>query len=201
MTFDIGILVYSNTEYKLTTMLVKNTTYFFLVLILGLLAAGCKKAPNYAKEPEIEFDRLRIVNDMVNFSDSVSIFIKFKDGDGDLGNDPVVPTYFDFFTDIYKKTNGIYVRMTYFDSNPLAYNGYLPLLSPYTITGPIDGTVRYILPPFDAYLNGSGQVIPAPATAPFHKGDTLQFHVRIKDRAGNYSNWVESTDYVVWTKF
>lgn len=182
-------------------MLVKNTTYFFLVIILGLIAIGCRKAPNYPKEPTIEFDRLRIINDQVNYSDSVSIYVKFKDGDGDLGNDPVVPTYFDFFVDIYKKTNGAYVRITFFDSNPLAYNSYLPLLSPYNITGPIDGTIRNVVAPFDAYLNSNGTVIPAPAGAPFKEGDTLQFHVRIRDRAGNYSNWVETTDYVVWDNF
>ena len=88
-------------------MLVKNTTYFFLVIILGLIAMGCKKAPNYPKEPTIEFDRLRIINDQVNYSDSVSIYIKFKDGDGDLGNDPAIPTYIDFFVDIY---NGSYAK-------------------------------------------------------------------------------------------
>lgn len=182
-------------------MLVKNTTYLSLVIILGFVAMGCKKAPNYAKEPVIEFDNLRVINDKVNFSDSVSIFIKFKDGDGDLGNNPAVPTFIDFFVDIYKKTNGTYVRMTYFDNTPLGYNGYLPLLSPYNTTGPIDGTVRYIIPPFDAYLNGNGTVRPAPTVAPFHEKDTLQFHVSIRDRAGNYSNWVESTDYIVWDSF
>lgn len=179
-------------------MLVKNTTYFFLVIILGLFAIGCKKAPNYPKEPSIEFDRLRIVNDFVNYSDSVSIYIKFKDGDGDLGNDPAVPTFIDYFVDIYKKTNGTYVRMTFFDTTPLTYNGFLPLLSPKNITGPIDGNIRYILAPFDAPLPIG---TPAPPTAPFHKGDTLQFHVRIRDRANNYSNWVQSTDYIVWDKF
>lgn len=182
-------------------MLLKNTTYFFLVFILSLGATGCKKAPNYAKEPSIEFDRLRIVTDYVNLSDSVSIYVKFTDGDGDLGNQPADPNYLDFFVDIYKKTNGTYVRMTFFDNTPLGYNGYLPLLSPYNITGPIDGTIRNIVPPFDAYLNGSGAVIPAPPGAPFKERDTIQFHVRIRDRAGNYSNWVESTDYVVWDNF
>lgn len=182
-------------------MLLKNATYFFLVFILGLVVLGCKKAPNYPKEPSIEFDKLRIVNNYADYSDSVSIYIKFKDGDGDLGNDPADPTYLDFFLDIYKKTNGTYVRMTYFDNSPLSYNGFLPLLSPYDVTGPIDGTIRNIIAPFDAPLNSGGVIIPAPPSAPFHKDDTLQFHVRIRDRAGNYSNWVESTDYIVWEKF
>lgn len=172
-------------------MLVKNTTYFFLVLILGLVAIGCKKAPNYPKEPSIEFERLRIINDKVNFSDSVSIFIKFKDGDGDLGNDPVITSYIDFFLEVYKKTNGTYVPM----ATPISYNGYLPLLSPYNTTGPIDGTIRYILAPFDSPLPVG---TPAP---PYYQGDTLQFHVRIRDRAGNYSNWIESTDYIIWDNF
>jgi len=184
-------------------MLVKNTTYFFLVCILGLVVTGCKKAPNYSKTPSIEFNHLRIINDKVNYSDSVSIYIKFQDGDGDLGNSPVIPTYLDFFTDIYKKTNGTYVKMTFFDKSPLVYNGSLPDLSS-GMTGPIDGTIRYILAPFDVRLNGNKMPnfpLAADTTQPFHKNDTLQFHVRIRDRAGNYSNWVQSTDYIVWNTF
>lgn len=180
-------------DYKLTTMLVKNTTYFFLVLILGLVFLGCTKAPTYPKEPSIEFDHLRVINDDVNYVDSVSIFIKFKDGDGDIGNNPPDPNYFDFFMDIYKKTNGVYVRLPDFD-NTSAYNGSLPLLSPYNITGPIDGTIRYIIDPFAA-------PIPLAPVPPFYPGDTLRFHVRIRDRAGNYSNWVESDDFVLWVNF
>ncbi|HSY61234.1 MAG TPA: hypothetical protein VK796_05125 [Cytophaga sp.] len=178
-------------------MLVKNTTYFFLVIILGLVVIGCKKAPNYSKEPVIEFDNLKVNTDYADLVDSVKITIKFQDGDGDLGNDPVVPSYFDFFVDLYKKKNGVFTRVDYYDTIPPGYNGYMPLLSPYTLTGPIDGKITYITPPFLAPLPGHSY----PATYPYKKDDTLQFHVRIRDRAGNYSNWVESEDYIVWKNF
>ena len=179
-------------------MFVKKTIYSFFVLLLGLFFFFFKKAPNYPKAPVIQFDRLRVINDNVNYVDSISVYIKFQDGDGDLGNQPADPNFLDFFVDIYKKTNGTYIRMTFFDSSPLSYNGFLPLLSPYEKTGPIDGNVRYILAPFEAPLPIGTM---APISAPFHKNDTLQFHVRIRDRAGNYSNWVESNDYIVWDKF
>jgi len=183
-------------------MLVKNTTYLSLVIILVLIAMGCKKAPNYAKEPVIEFDNLRvkpvIYVDGPNTEkvDSVFITIKFQDGDGDLGNDPATSS-FDFFADVYKKINGVYTRVDYFDTLAVTYNGNLPLLSPYNVTGPIDGTITNIPPAFLAPLPGN----PYPDGFPYNKKDTLRFHVRIRDRAGNYSNWVESPDYIVWKNF
>jgi hypothetical protein len=182
-------------------MFVKKTIYSLLLLLLSLFFLECKKAPNYPKEPSIQFDHLRVINDTIHFVDSVSIYIKFQDGEGDIGNDPVDKNYFDFFLDIYKKTNGAYLKITNFDSLGLDYNAHLPLLAPYNQKGPIDGTIRNILAPFEEYLDKNGKVRPAPINAPFHKDDTLQFHVRIRDRAGNYSNWIESTDYIVWDKF
>jgi hypothetical protein len=179
-------------------MFVKKTIYYLFLLFLSFFFLGCKKAPNYSKVPSIQFDHLRVINDNVNYVDSVSIYINFQDGDGDLGNNPPNPNYLDYFVDIYKKTNGTFIRMTYFDATPLSYNGFLPFLSPDNLPGPIDGSIRYILAPFEAPLP-IGSV--PPPSAPFHKDDTLQFHVRIRDRAGNYSNWVETNDYIVWNKF
>jgi hypothetical protein len=179
-------------------MLVKNTTYFFFILLISSAITGCKKSPNYSVVPAITFENLRVVHDYVNYTDSVSITIGFQDGNGDIGNYPTKPNFIDYYVDIYKKTNGVFVRMTYFDTSPLGYNGYLPLLSPYNVTGPIDGTITNIVAPFDAPLPiGS----PAPPTAPFQKDDTIKFHVQIRDRANNYSNWVETTEYVVWGAF
>lgn len=183
-------------------MLVKNTTYFFLVLIGSLVAVGCKKAPNYAKEPVIEFSSLKVKpvtyvkQGNTERVDSLWITVKFKDGDGDIGNDPATSD-FDYFCDVYKKTNGIYTRVDYFDTIPPGYNGKLPLFSPYNITGPIDGIITNKPAAFLAPLPGH----PYPITYPYHKNDTLQFHVQIRDRAGNYSNWIETSEYVVWKTF
>lgn len=176
-------------------MFLKKTIYSVFVLTLSLFFLSCKKAPNYAKEPVIEFDNLKVKSDLAERVDSVSITIKFKDGDGDLGNDPVNTSYLDYFVEIYKRTNGLYTRIGFFDTIPFfnAYNAYLPLLSPYKLTGPIDGSITRILPNFPVPVPGQ--------PGPFQIKDTLQFQVRIRDRAGNYSNWVETSDYIIWKDF
>lgn len=176
-------------------MFLKNTAYFYFLLVLGMFCASCKKAPNYPKVPAIEFKTLTIAHDTINKVDSITVVIAFQDGDGDIGNSPADPNHFDFFLDIYRKTDGVYKRMDYFDTIVPNNNGYLPLLSPYDLSGPIDGLITHKMDPF---------VFPlvAGAPTPYNKNDTLRFQIRIRDRANNYSNWVEtSPEYIVWQKY
>lgn len=166
---------------------------------------GCKKSPNYSEVPSITFQNLRVVHDFSDYTDSVAIIIGFQDGDGNLGNTPVDPSFYDYFVEIYKKTNGVYSRYNYFDTISFTYNGYLPLLSPYNVTGPIDGTITYNIGPFPARLLAPGVPDFSPPDPsdprPFYKDDTIKFMVQIRDRANNYSNWVETSEYVVWGEF
>lgn len=174
-------------------MFLKNTVYFYFLVALTAGIIACKKAPVYPKEPVIEFKELKLVSTPAILTDSVFLLIKFKDGDGDLGNDPTGDI--DFFIELYKKKNGNFVSINSFLPS---YNASLPLLSPYTAVGPIDGTITYKVDPYikNRPLKDTSKVLGYPNL--FGQGDTLRYRIRVKDRANNYSNWVESTDYIVW---
>lgn len=57
-----------------------------IVIVLGLSLFSCFDPPEYSVVPEIEFERLSFVE--TSGVDSLILFIKFRDGDGNLGLDP-----------------------------------------------------------------------------------------------------------------
>lgn len=147
------------------------------------MISSCKKAPNYPVEPSIEFKDQIIFETFQHLNDSLHLIIRFRDGDGDLGNDPATEEL-DFIVEIEKKQDGIFAPL---DSVPLIpFGGHLPLLAPYTVTGPIDGTITQKIDFFDG---------PGLAVDP---GDTVRFTVRIKDRANHYSNLVTFPEIIAW---
>ncbi|MBC7450669.1 MAG: hypothetical protein H7259_04200 [Cytophagales bacterium] len=168
-------------------MFLKNTYYFVIVLVtLAITTSSCKKAPNYSKIPAIEFESLTVISEFNTLTDSVYLKISFTDGDGNIGNAPAGPN--DFFAVLQKKIEGKYVDV---NTNGLSFNGNLPLLSPYSLSGPIDGTITNNI----LFLYSTHPAIDVV------KGDTVRFNVRIQDRAQNYSNWVTTTEMIMWKNF
>ncbi len=173
-------------------MFLKNTAYFFFILVTGMVLSACKKAPNYSKEPVISFTDLRAFKsyDENGDGDSVYVSIHFQDGDGDLGNEPAGAD--DYFATLQRKTNGVFTEVTVVPpATAPNYNAKLPLLSPYTLTGPIDGIItnNVFFPYFIPNAYGLDQY------------DTLRFEVHIKDRADNYSNTITTSEFVLWKDF
>ncbi|MCU0416799.1 MAG: hypothetical protein MUE33_06395 [Cytophagaceae bacterium] len=167
-------------------MLRKGLVYS-IFFILFLLSASCKRAPGYPDQPSIQFDNLRVtvgtdVNTLARV-DSVFITIRFQDGNGDLGNDP--PQANDYFLKVFKKSGGVFSEVLF---TGLDYNGKLPLLSPLTASGPIDGTIT----------RSVTFIRPGIPPGPLFPLDTLRFDVQIKDRAGNFSQWVTTDSFVLW---
>jgi hypothetical protein len=177
-------------------MFLKNSVYLIILAIACLLISGsCEKAPNYSDVPAISFNSLRVVaypannntNPATPLQDSVFITINFQDGNGDIGNNPAQSN--DYFVNAYKKVNGQFVIFSYDTStNTITFDGNLPLLSPYNVTGPIKGTITQNLSIPYLPINSIG----------LQRFDTLMFQVQIKDRANNYSNWVETTPMILW---
>jgi hypothetical protein len=62
-----------------------NFKFFILFSIIILTIAGCYKTPSYPIEPVITFGGFEKDNDIYTLGDSGWLYIKFTDGDGDLG--------------------------------------------------------------------------------------------------------------------
>jgi hypothetical protein len=176
----------------------KLNILLFLFLVTSLVA--CHKAPEYPNEPEISFNNIKVVpsynTSILANVDSVYVTVNFKDGDGDLGNEATsisTSTPKDYFLKTFIAKNGVFSELDLSSIGGFANEGYLPLLSPTSAVGPIDGTITYSL----SFIKPGG-VIPG---YPLKKGDTLRFDIRIRDRAGNYSGWTTTSNYILWQSF
>jgi len=171
-------------------MFLKNRVYLFFVLIGFFTIASCKKAPNYPNVPVISFNSIQVVPYAATSSnptpvDSINITFNFQDGNGDIGNKPAQTN--DYFVNAYKKVNGTF-QVFNADTAASNYNGNLPLLSPYNVTGPINGTIT----------NSIGFPYIVPNFFGLQRFDTIMFQIRIKDRNNDTSNWIQTTPVVLW---
>lgn len=160
----------------------KKTRYIFFsvcCLYFSWIMTGCVSEPKFSLRPDIDFDKIEIIrtsDQLGNTTDSVTISVKFTDGDGDLGvldqaNDPD-----NYFINVFLRRNNQYVEFQ-FPNQELKFGGKFSDLSD-GATGPIQGTLLY-----------SFNISPA-AYKDMPKNDIWKFQVYLKDRAGNYSDTV-----------
>ncbi len=136
-------------------------TFFTLLLVFG-----CKKEEKYDIVPEIEFISLT-PSSSPEFSQNVTLTIKYKDGDGDIGTeDP----------DIYS----LYVK----DSRlPQADEYHIQPLSPPESTIQIEGELNIKLA--GLFVLGT------------NNSEKTSFKVKLKDRAGNFSNEITTSNITI----
>lgn len=164
----------------------------FVFLLCGALF--CDKPPQYDNVPNIEFvdtDRVRtVVNN--NFVDDIIPVIRFKDGDGDLGltdENLDSPPYnegdngINYFVDVLIKKNNSFVPLEL----PFSFSGRFFPLSPDGRIGPLEGDLKYKIR-FDERI----------VSRIIKRGDILKFRIRIRDRALNYSNTIDSKEVVMF---
>ncbi len=164
-------------------------SYCILLLAVGIAVfTGCRKIPKFSETPSIQYKDIHTVTyfnaDQLIDADSIILGIHFKDGNGDLGFPEAERSedHIDYFVDVFRKTNGVFAPAIFPDSS-LTFNGHLPLLTPVSTPGPIEGDLFYTM----IFNYGTDQ----PAD------DTLKFLVKIKDRSGNVSNTVESAPVII----
>ncbi|MEX1188829.1 MAG: hypothetical protein WED33_06180 [Bacteroidia bacterium] len=137
-------------------------------IIFLIIFSACKKEENeYGPEPQITFKSISPVN-VEAYADSVVINIEYTDGDGDLGEN-VSGVENAFITDLRTSLEyGLRIRQLGPDNSNIIIRGNLSLVIP-------------------AVGITSGSSSPESAT----------FEVRIRDRAGNFSNKVTTTAITV----
>jgi hypothetical protein len=161
----------------------QNTALALLCALLAccLPAQFCVKPPNYPIEPKIEFKRLSksLMKQKAFGSDSVSITFSFTDGDGDLG-----------FED---NTSSIFLVDTRDNVEKTPYA--LPFLGLQGVGNGISGEVSIVFAnsltccvyPLDTGILPCDTLPRVPQAR-----DTVSFRIRIKDRAGHFSNEIET---------
>lgn len=160
------------------------------IVLLGLGVFGCIKAPEYANEPKPQIEFLSVTGFTVPdpfsgpraLKDSVSLTIGYRDGDGNLGfdrkterrEDPLYNTWGNYELRTFKKVGTRFEEIT----SPINSKLFFPTLRPSgEKAGPIEGKLDF------------SQIFFRSNTS---RIQIVKFFVRIRDRANNVSNIVES---------
>ena len=157
-----------------------SPTLLFLMLALGA-AQYCVKPPDYPKEPVIEFMGLskNILQQGKAKGDSLSISFFYTDGDGDLGfpdNEP---------------TASVFVRDDRDSFSKFEYQ--LPYVEPQGASNGISGEISIVVPTSCCiFVTDLGYKLACDNVPPFFQFDTLNYFIKIRDRAGHMSNEIKA---------
>lgn len=154
--------------------------------LMLFFAMGCLETVEYPPEPIITFNRYELLDSVDVLGNDVtycSVYIDFTDGDGDLGlqpSDTIGPYHVDslfhnnLLVDYYENHgNG----MELIELSP-SYSGRIPYLTPPGQNKQLKGTIRYLM------------------DVSYRSSDTVQFDLRLVDRALNVSN-LETTPIIL----
>jgi hypothetical protein len=168
----------------------------FIFLSLMIVLGSCYRKPDFPNTPFIEFQSIvkNVITDPISTGkvDSISITIKFQDGDGDLGlnsedNSGVFaqnsPYYYNYKVTLLQEIAGVFTPVIF---TGLSFDGRFPRLEEQGRRNPLEGTLTYSLKFVHALL---------PPTIP--AGTRMKFRVRIYDRALNLSNEIETTPVAI----
>ncbi|MFN4144314.1 MAG: hypothetical protein ACK4GN_00705 [Runella sp.] len=153
-------------------------------LLMALTTTGCFAPPDFSLVPEIAFNSLTKFEVIEPFSrtrqDSVVITIEFKDGDGDLGEtaegrkDPRYDTWGNYELRTFRRVQGNRFEEVILPANAKIF---FPPLKPDNRRGPIEGRLDYSV--FFPYSRNA-------------RLNTVKFQIRVRDRAFNASNIIET---------
>jgi hypothetical protein len=158
-----------------------NKFILYIAVIIGFVS--CVSAPDYPDEPFIEFmgmDKTSMVQNTVN-SDSVFVFISFTDGDGDLGYGVT-----DTMTNVFIRDSRSGFIQDRFKT---------PEVPPEGANNGISGTLRILLYTTCCIFP---EGIPPCAAPDQFPTDTLHYEIFLKDRAGNESNIIRTSDIILF---
>jgi len=159
-----------------------NFKISILLFVSSITFVACFKTPEYPIAPTLEFDSYDVTNPYQSLTDG-SMFLKFTDGDGDLGltsNDDKV------------NVNSIFIKTVKYNKEDTSNIPYIPKKG---TSDAISGNIEIKL-----YQGSLGGLIDESDLLLLQKPfDTLVFNIYIKDRAGHVSNVVTTPALVVKT--
>jgi hypothetical protein len=177
-----------------------------LGLVLLLAMEGCRKEPNYAKEPHIEYQNIEHATKQDQLGspfETITFAVRFQDGNGDLGlsnekdHPDTLPPYaflnpdntlnrfhYNFFIDTFVKKDGVFVPHRLPNPN-FPHHGRFLRLSQDDRIEPLEGILKYTL-----RLSPDDQL---------QVGSVVKFRLSIADRALNESNTVETDEITLFT--
>lgn len=173
--------------------------YWFLSFVI---VSSCLREPDWSSTPVIKFEKIEKITKVSNDGfggktklDSVIMFIRFQDGDGDLGlteselkSSTQFKDFRNFEVAVLHKKNGTYAPITF--TPPLG--GLMNFnFNPDQKTGAIEGTIAYSTQFVYAFYKGY-----SPRFTPTN--DTLKFQIFIRDNAKNVSNTVETDPIIIF---
>ncbi len=150
--------------------------------LLTFLIGSCIKPEKFPIEPvitDIRMNNTVFYGAPFGIADSISMYIEFTDGDGDLG-----ATENDTATAIFMVENRL----------GLEYSYAIPAITPQGSEKGIFGELEVIIATINCVPIDGGT--PSPE-AEYPDEDTVVYSVRLKDRAGNWSEAVESPPIVI----
>ena len=155
---------------------------FFVLLIIASISS-CVKEKNFSPIPAIEFEKFSLYG-----HDSADCFIKFKDGDGDIGipaSNAATPDdlkmkylYKDPLSGVFLPVDSSF-GTPHFDT--LFYSYRVPYLTPDGQYKALDGEIKIKLRTH-------------PLFGPHH---IVKFEITLSDRAGHRSNAVSTNEITV----
>lgn len=187
----------------------RTLRFGLLFAFIGVAFSSCISPPDFPDTPSIEFKSMKVTRNTAELTDTVTITIGFKDGDGDLGLNSeeyssTSPPYnrlnsdgtknlnhWNYFLKIFVKnrSNNQFEPLTVRANgstidDPTVYYSQFPHLEPNADKkAPLKGDLNF------EQTFGLGNE--------FNPGDEVRFEVYIKDRALNTSNTVTTSTFVV----
>lgn len=159
-----------------------NMWRFISYIFLLSVTVSCINAPDYPDEPLIEYIGIsKNTLDQSNFNtDSLFLKFSFTDGNGDLGHNPN-----DTARNIYIRDLRTGLIQDRFKS---------PFIPEEGIGNGITGNIELLL--YTTCCRYPGNIMPCEVVEdiPF---DTVVFEVSIRDRAGNFSNKIQTEPIII----
>ena len=157
----------------------------FLVILFGVLITSCVKEKSFPATPAITFDKYILYQE-----DSADCYIKFKDGDGDVGvyaGDTSSANNL-MMKFLLKASDGKFHPYDYILGNStfdtLFYGFKIPNITPDGQYKALDGEIKI-------------KLRTQPIYGPANTGDIVKFDIYLMDRAGHKSNTVSTNEIVV----